>query len=337
MIHRIRPDVHLPISIKAFQYQKGAYTETEGLNIASLSDALSQAGISWINVDGLHQPELIQQLGEVLHIHQLTREDILNPEQRPKAEEFDAYLLVVINMLYPDPSPKGIALEQISFLLGPTFVISFQEHPADVFEEVRKRIRNPTARIHQHKADYLLYLLMDAVIDHYYAVIDQIEDQVEELEEQIQQGLSAFDLTAIQQEKRELIQLRKSVYPMREVLNHLTHPDRKLIQPKTQRFFKDLQEKVHQVMEGIDTQRDLLSSLQDLHLALQGQKMNEIMKVLTIISTLFIPLTFLAGIYGMNFDYMPETKWEGGYFGVLGVMLIIGIALLIFFRRKKWL
>jgi magnesium transporter len=337
MLQRIQSDSDQPVLISAFQYHGGRSTETPELPVGSIHDYLSPEAISWINIDGVHQGDLIQELGRQLHIHPLTLEDILDPEQRPKLEEFDEYQLVVINMMYLDEKKESILLEQVSFVLGENYVISFQEHPFDVFEDIRQRIRNPQSRLHRHRADYLLYLLMDAVIDHYFAVLGKLDERIDDLEEEMEEGLTSEDLRTIQDQKRQLIHLRKSIHPMREVLNQLMHPDRKFIVSKTQRYFRDLQEQIHQISETIESNREILKNLQDLHISLESQKMNEVMKVLTIIATLFIPLTFIAGIYGMNFDHMPELQWQYGYYTIWGIMLVMASGMLYYFRKKRWL
>lgn len=293
--------------------------------------------VTWINVDGLKNQRLLERMGEVFGLHPLVREDILNTEQRPKLEDYDTYDYLVLKMLRYDKEENAIDVEQVSIILGPNFVISFQEKPGDVFDIIRDRIRTNKGRIRKMGSDYLAYALLDAVIDNYFTILENVSEQIELLEDNLIENPDPEILTTLHELKREVIYFKKAVWPLRELLSALIRNDSKLIKKTTQLYIRDLYDHTVQVIDSIETFRDLIASTLDIYLSSVSNKMNQVMKVLTIIATIFIPLTFIAGVYGMNFKYMPELEWRPGYFVVLGVMLAIGVTMVVLFRRKRWL
>ena len=293
--------------------------------------------VTWINIDGIHQVEIIEKIGKHFNIHPLILEDILHTGQRPKMEDFEDYIFVVVKMIYYDDKDNEIRAEQLSVVLGSNFVISFQEKEGDVFDPVRDRIRKSKGRIRKMKADYLAYALLDTIVDHYFVVLEKLGEKIEDMEEQLVTNPTPETLQTIHTLKRELIFLRKSVWPLREVINVLERGESSLINESTGIYLRDVYDHTIQVIDTIETFRDMVSGMLDIYLSSISNKMNEVMKVLTIIATIFIPLTFIAGLYGMNFKYIPELEWHWGYPVLLFVMAGIGFLMLVYFRRKRWL
>jgi magnesium transporter len=293
--------------------------------------------VTWINIDGLHSIETIEKIGKNFELHPLILEDILNTGQRPKCEDYENCLFMVLKMLTYNDESNSIQPEQVSFVLGQNFVISFQEAVGDVFEQIRDRIRNAKGRIRKMSADYLAYALTDAIVDNYFLILEKMGEQIESMEEELIAKPSDKTVRMIHSLKRELIFLRKSVWPLRELINSLQKTESSLIMDSTEPYLRDVYDHTIQVIDTVESLRDMVSGMLDIYLSSISNRMNAVMKVLTIIATIFIPLTFVAGIYGMNFKYMPELEWKWGYLAVLIVMVIIGICMLIYFRRKKWL
>lgn len=293
--------------------------------------------VSWINVDGLHDTEIIASIGNHFELHPLLLEDVLNTQHRPKVEEFDNYLFLTLKTLAISKDGMSVISEQISFVLGKGWVISFQEQEGDIFNTLLQHLREFKDPIRKKGADYLLYRLIDTVVDYYFFVTEHISEVTENLEEQVLHTPDNKSLQEIQHLKKQLINLRKAVIPLREAVATLEKDTTFLIEEGTTRYLKDVYEHIIHVNESIDVLRDTLTSIMDLYLSGVSNKMNQVMKVLTIIATIFIPLTFIAGIYGMNFDYMPELHWKYGYFGVWGIMIIVLIIMVIYFKRKRWL
>jgi magnesium transporter len=293
--------------------------------------------VTWINVDGLHDVEIIDKIGRHFGIHPLTQEDIVNTGHRPKAEDFEDYEYIVLKMLTYDEDQNRITAEQVSFILGPHYLISFQETEGDVFNLVRERIRKVKGRIRKSGSDYLAYALIDAIVDHYFLVLEKIGEKIELLEEDLLGDTQTKTLQSIHHLKREMIFFRKQVWPIREILSYLMKEETSLIQETTQVFIRDLYDHTIQVMDTIESFRDVLSGLQDLYLSTVSNRMNEVMKVLTIMATIFIPLTFIAGIYGMNFEYMPELEWPWAYPALWILLIAIFLFMIFWFKRKKWL
>ena len=294
--------------------------------------------VTWINVDGLHDVELIHQLGEAFGVHPLIQEDILNTDQRPKLEDFGEYLYLVLKMLsYQKEKNHRIFIEQVSFILKPGLVISFQEEKKqDVFEPVRDRIRNSKGLIRKMGSDYLMYSLMDAIVDNYFIILENMEEQIEGVEKAFLSHQSNHILEHIHHLKKEMIILRKAVWPLRDVLSTLAREGSSLIQSTTQMYVRDIYDHAIQVIEVIESFRDIISEMLEVHLSTLSNRMNSIVKVLTMITTVFMPLSFIAGVYGMNFRHMPELEWRWGYPVVLGAMLFAGACMFIFFKKKKW-
>jgi len=293
--------------------------------------------ITWINIDGIQRIDVIEKIGKHFNLHPLALEDIVNTGQRPKMEDFVDYIFVVLKMLYYDEKERETKAEQLSLVLGPNWVISFQENEGDVFDPIRERIRADKGRIRKMGADYLVYALIDAVVDNYFIILEKIGEKIEEIEDELVANPAPETLQAIHNLKRQMIFLRKSVWPLREVISRLERWESQLINKSTDIYLRDVYDHTIQVIDAIETFRDMLSGMLDIYLSSVSNRMNEVMKVLTIIATIFIPLTLVAGLYGMNFRYMPELEWPWGYPLVLFFMFAIGVLMLIYFRKKKWL
>ncbi len=293
--------------------------------------------VTWINIDGLHDVELIEKVGTHFGIHSLTLEDIVNTGQRPKVEDFEDYIYLVFKMLRFDETTGHIASEQVSLILGPHYLVSFQEAEGDVFNFVRERIRKGRVRIRKSGPDYLAYALIDAVVDHYFLILEKIGEKIELFEDRVHAEPTPEILQNIHALKREIIYFRKQVWPVREVLNVWQKTESHLMQEAHKVFISDVYDHTIQVIDTIESFRDIIAGMMDLYLSTISNRMNEVMKVLTIMATIFIPLTFVAGIYGMNFKFMPELEWRWSY-PVLWILLIgIFVSMLFYFKRKKWL
>lgn len=294
-------------------------------------------GIEWLDVVGLHDTALIEQIGKKFSIHPLALEDILNTEQRPKIDEYDDFLYIVLKMLDLDEETGALTIEQVSFILKENLVISFQERKGDVFDSVRERIRNTAGRFRKLGADYLLYALMDSVVDNYFVILEKIGEQVEETEELLLTHPDQETVRSIYRMKRELLTLRHAVWPLREAVSSIRKTEHILVQSQTQTYFSDLYDHVIQNIDTVENFRETVSGMLDLYLSSISNRMNEVMRVLTVIATLFIPLTFVVGVYGMNFKYMPELEWHWGYPFVWILMACIALVMMYWFKRKKWL
>ncbi|WP_242206134.1 magnesium/cobalt transporter CorA [Aestuariivivens insulae] len=325
------------LSIELFDFNKEQYVEKELQNVEeSFSFKLSDS-TTWINLNGLNHVNDIETLGTHYNLHPLVLEDIVNISHRPKIDEYDDYLFVIVKMLHYDANESMVS-EQVSFVLGKNYVLSFQEAEGDVFDNVRDRIRFAKGRVRHMQADYLLYILIDAIVDHYFSVTELLGDKIEDLESDIFSGnITDHTTKNIQNLKREILRVRRSIFPLREVINRFEKNDNSLIHKKTISYYKDIYDHLTQVSENIDIYREMIWSLMDMYMTTISNKMNEVMKVLTIMASIFIPLTFIAGIYGMNFNYMPELHYKYGYFVVWGVMIVLFLGMLYFFKRKKWL
>lgn len=294
--------------------------------------------VTWVQMVGLEDTHKLEELGAVFGLHSLTLEDILNTDQRPKMEDFGEYIYVVLKTFYDTPDHRDdIAPEQISIVLGAGFVISFQERESALFNSIVERIMAGKGRLRKSGADYLAYSLVDTIVDHYFGILETLGERIEGTEEALIKSPSTETLQAIQHLKRKMLFLRKSVWPLRETINSLGRVESSLIHESSVIYFKDIYDHTIQVIDTIETFRDMLSGMLDIYLSSISNRMNEIMKMLTIIATIFMPLTFLAGVYGMNFKYMPELEWPWGYFIVLAVMITIAVSMLFYFRKRKWL
>lgn len=292
--------------------------------------------ITWFNIDGLNNVEEIEKLGDYYELHPLVMEDIVNTGQRPKIEEYKDYLFIVAKMLYYKNG--DLENEHISLIVGKNYVLSFQESNGDVFDPVRERIEFSKGRIRSRSADYLMFALLDAIIDNYFLVIDDMSDRIETLEASLFTAEPSDNITyEIQELKRNILRIRRAVFPLREVIGRLEKIETPLIEEQTVNFIRDLHDHIIQIVENIDIYREMIWGLMDMYMTTISNKMNEVMKVLTIMASIFIPLTFIAGIYGMNFEFMPELQWKYSYFVLWGIMIIIFLAMLYYFKRKKWL
>ena len=325
------------VKLSVINYDQVNLEEKEINKVEEVFSFRKKPAVTWLNVDGVHQIEMLEQVGEHFGLHPLVLEDIASTGQRPKMEDFDDYIFVVLRMLRFDEKENETKTEQISLLLGPDFVISFQEKEGDVFDLIRERIRNNKGRIRKMGADYLAYALIDAVVDNYFMILEKLGETIEEIEEKLVTNPTSETLHTLHDLKREMVFLRKSVWPLREVINRLERSESPLINKSTYVYLRDVYDHTIQVIDAVETFRDMLSGMLDIYLSSVSNRMNEVMKVLTIIATIFIPLTFIAGIYGMNFRYMPELEQAWSYPAILILMLIMTIVMLVYFRRKKWM
>lgn len=326
------------VTIHLLDYDEQNFQEKDVTDVEDCFPFKRTSTVTWINVRGIHDVGLIEKLGNHFGLHPLVLEDIANTEHRPKLEEFDNdYLFVTLKMLGYDESQMQVTIQQASIILGKNFVISFQEGKKDVFEAVRNRIRNGKGRIRKSGADYLYYALIDAIVDGYFVILEKIGDAVEDIEEVLVKTPGSETLSSLHTLKTQLISLRKSVWPLREVISGLERAETTLIKKPTRIYLRDVYDHTIQVIDNVETFRDITSGMLDIYLSSVSNKMNEVMKVLTIFASIFIPLTFIAGVYGMNFENMPELSWGWGYPVLLGIMATAGIGMVIYFRRKKWL
>ncbi len=323
--------------ITIMDYDEKNLTEKEAKSVEECFPFKKKPTVTWINVDGLHDIKLIEKIGEHFDLHPLVLEDIVNTNQRPKYEDYGDYVYIVLKMLYFNGNNDEIKAEQVSIIIGQGFIISFQEEEGDVFNPVRERIRNSKGRIRKMGTDYLAYALLDAIIDNYFIILEKLGEMIEDMEEELVKDPSPGTLRIIHKLKTETIFLRKSVWPLREVINSLERKESSLIRENTIPFLRDLYDHTIQVIDSVETFRDLISGMLDIYLSSISNKMNSIMKVLTIIATIFIPLTFIAGIYGMNFKFMPELEWQWSYPFIWAVMIFIFVGMLFYFKRKDWI
>ncbi len=322
-------------TIEVMQYDGETLLERPDLDLDNAVALPTPERVTWLNIIGLHETGTLERLGEAFGLHPLTVEDIASVGQRPKLEGFDDYLYIVLRMLRLDNG--RVEQEQISLVLGRNVLLTFQEHPGDVFEPVRERIRQNKGRIRKLDADYLAYTLIDVIIDNYFIVLEHLSDELELLEEHVFADPGPSVPERINQLKREMLSLRKVIWPLRELMAGLQREESSLLSRTVLTFLRDAYDHAIQAIDTVETLRDMLSGLQDAYLSSVSLRMNEVMKVLTIIATIFIPLSFLVGVYGMNFDVMPELHFRYGYFVLWGVMLAITAGMLLYFRRRKWL
>ena len=325
------------VNITCLEYNAADLRERQVNTPANLSDIVpTDRYVTWVNIDGLHDVGLIEGVGRRFGIHALVLEDILNTSQRPKLEDFEDYLFITLKM-FDVEEDGGVETEQASIILGKDYVLSFSEDVRDSLTLIKDRLRRGKGKIRSGGGDYLVYALLDAIVDQYFLVLDRYNQTIESLEDEILEDPGPETLSSIHAAKRELIFFHRHIWPLRDILGQLKKGDLPHVQETSRIYIADVYDHLTQVIETTEAFRDILSGLQDLYLSTLSHKMNEVMKVLTIIATLFIPLTFIAGIYGMNFDYMPELRWPWGYFGIWGVMIAVTVGLLFYFRRKKWL
>lgn len=325
------------VGITVIDYDEQQVTEKRVGSVEECFPFKQTPTVTWINIDGLHEVQVIEKLGKAFDLHPLILEDVLSTGQRPKFEDYGNCIFIVLRMLRYSDEYEGVESEQVSFVLGSSFVLSFQERVGDVFDPVRDRIRNGKGRIRKMGADYLTYSLVDAIVDSYFGILEKVGDRTEGLEDELISDPEERTLHQIYALKREMISLRRSIWPLRELINGVQRSDSALISESTGVYLRDIYDHTIQIIDTIESLRDVVSGMLDTYLSSISNRMNAVMKVLTIIATIFIPLTYVAGIYGMNFEHMPELQWRWSYPLLWLLMLAIAGAMVVYFRRKKWL
>ena len=324
------------IRIRLINYDESSFFDKETEAAEEYCAARASTGITWVNVDGIHQTELFQKIGDCFGLHPLVLEDIMNTDQRPKMEDFGDYVYLVMKMLSINGQGE-IAAEQVSLILGKNFVLSFREQKSDMFEPIVERIKSGKGFIRKAGADYLAYALLDAVVDHYFVVLEKREEEIDALEEEVVINATPNTLQRIHKLRRELIFLRKAILPFRSVIGALERGESPFFEQTSRIYLRDIYDHTIHIIDTLETFRDLATGLLDIYLSSVSNRMNSVMRVLTVIATIFMPLTFLAGVYGMNFKHMPELEWTWGYPAVLLLMATVGISMQVYFRKKKWL
>ena len=325
-----------PVRLQIFQYDGEHVEDRDVLRVEQAAPLEGDDRISWINVNGIHDSDVLRRIGESFGIHPLVLEDIQSREQRPKVDDYGQYVFLILRMLQYDGERRELVSEQVSFVLGERFVISFQEREGDVFDPIRSRLLQGKGRIRAAGADYLLYSLIDAVVDHYFVVLEGLEERMDEIEHEVLLSPNRATLNAIYSLKHETLGLRRSVWPLREVISSLEKGGSGLITQPTVLYLRDIYDHAIQVIDTIEMFRETVASLLDVYLNNLSHRMNAVMKVLTVIATIFIPLTFIAGIYGMNFEHMPELGWPWAYPALWGVMILLATGMIVLFKRKDW-
>ncbi|MFX1534261.1 MAG: magnesium/cobalt transporter CorA [Promethearchaeota archaeon] len=325
------------VTTTVLDYDENQIEQTSVSTIKEFHSFLNKPTVTWINVDGLHDIKLLEEYGKEFQLHPLTLEDIIHTDQRPKVEEYANYLFIILKMLDYEVEREEIIIEQVSLILSENIVLSFQERTGDVFNLVRDRIIHKKGTIRRKKADYLVHALIDVIVDHYFIILEKLQEKIEILEEELVINPMPQTLRKIHSLRTNMIFVRKAIWPLREVVSLLQRSGSRFIQEDTQKYIRDVYDHTIQVIETVETLRDVVSGMLDIYLSSVSNKMNEVMKVLTIIATIAIPLTVISGIYGMNFEVMPELKWVFGYPFTLILMGLVVITMLVYFWRKKWL
>lgn len=323
------------VTVTVFRYSGADCEELQQEQVDGLSQPVDETVI-WINVGGVHRVEMVEALGKQFSLHPLMLEDVANTDQRPKLDDYETYFFLVIKMLSLTKRNE-IAVEQVSLVLGRNYVISFQENGTDVFQPVRERLRGGKGRLRQTGADYLLYALVDAIVDQYFAVLESLGEKIEALQQTVVDDPRPETLNDIHALKRQLLFLRRAVWPLRDVMNNLSRSTCPFLQEPTKVFFRDVYDHVVQIVDTIETLREMVSASLDIYLSSVSYRLNAVMRVLTVITTIFMPLSFIASIYGMNFEHMPELQSRWGYPLVLSVMTAVGVGMLLLFKKKRWL
>ena len=324
------------VTLRAMSYDAASFREFDPATMEELLSLKESNAVNWIQVVGLREEKVIERLGTCFGIHPLVMEDILEANHRPKLEDYGDYLYIILRAF--NPKDKSYSkTEQISLIIGKNYVLTFHDHDELLFDTLGNRLREGKGRLRTLGADYLAYAILDVVVDHYFSVVETLGESIEELEDKLVLQPNRNTLQKIHRLKHAILVLRKAVWPLRDVVGTLSRGESELIQPSTLLYLRDVYDHMIQVIDTLETYRDLLSGMLDIYLSSISNHMNQIMKVLTIISTIFIPLTFIVGIYGMNFKYMPELEWEWGYPAVWCIMLLITVVMIDFFRRRKWL
>ena len=325
------------VRLRLMEFDAENLRETEVDSAEATFSIRDNPPVGWLNLDGLHDPEAMKAIRDHFGLHLLVMEDVMTPGHRAKMEEYDGYLFMVVPMLSFHEESLTVQVEQLSLVLGKNWVLTFQERVGDVFEPVRERLRTAYGRIRNRGADYLAYALLDAVVDRYFVILEQLGDVAEELDLRILHDTTSETLQGVSHLKRELLLMRKAIWPLREAVSSLVRTESSLVNETTQVFLRDVHDHTIQIIDTVETLRDLAASMTDLYLSTLGQKTNDVMKVLTIMASIFIPLTFIAGIYGMNFEHMPELRIPWAYPALWGVMILVAGAMVVYFRKKRWL
>jgi len=324
------------VRITVIDYDETHFQERELETIEECFPFRDTPTATWINIDGIHKGDIIESIGRHFGVHPLVLEDLMSTGQRPKMENYDDYVFIVLRMLTYHEQEDEIEDEQVSLIIGRNFVVSFQESEGDIFDPIRERIRNDGGRVRKMKADYLTYVLMDVIVDNYFAIVEKLGEKAESLEDEMLDHPMPATMHEVNLLRRKVIFLRKAIWPLREAISALQRGESSLFSDTTLLYFRDLHDHSIQLIDTIETLREIISDMLNLYLSSVSNRLNQIMKVLTIISTIFIPLTFIAGIYGMNFEFMPELKWRLGYPIILSVMFLIGISMLVSFKKRRW-
>jgi magnesium transporter len=325
------------VTISFVEYDEETIIEKKPKAIDECFPIIDTPTLKWINITGVHQVEIIEKIGAHLNLHPLLLEDIMNTEQRPKIEDFGDYIFITLKMLTYDDKDEEIDLEQLSIILGKNYVITFEEKAVNALDIIISRLRKANNRAKLMQPDYLAYAMIDIVVDSYYILLDKINDLIEYLEDEMLIHPRPAILEDIYELRRNLMFMHKSVFPLREMIRSLRRLDSLLVRPSTRFYLEDVHDHVMHIMDSIDVYRDMVTSMLDTYLSSISNKLNDVMRILAIFTSIFIPLTFITGVYGMNFSFMPEKDWKFGYFFTWGVMITIAITMLMFFRRKKWL
>ena len=335
LVH-VGEEIDQPVIITLIEYDKDTYSQKEMDSIDDCFPISDTQTIKWINVSGVHNIEIVEKIGKYLNLHPLILEDIVNTEQRPRIEDFEDYVFVTLKMLTYDETDGEIDLEQLSIIFGKNYVITFEEKPVNVLDIFVNRLKTGGTKARLLNPDYLAYCLIDIVVDNYFALLDKLNELIEDLEDVIIENPTSEVLQDIYELKRELLLLRKSVLPLREIVGSLSRLKNPLIQESTLFYLEDVYDHVRQIMDTVDIYKEMISSMLDTYTSSISIKLNDVMKLLTIFASIFIPLTFITGVYGMNFSHMPEINWKFGYYFTWAIMLVISVGMLFFFRKKKW-
>ncbi len=321
------------VRLRVLDYNQSTFRELSIEEISQCAAFTASDSVSWIDVDGIHDGRIVESLGKMFDIHPLVLEDVMNSQSRPKVEFFDAYTFITLKMLELEAGSKELNSEQLSLIIGDKFLLMFQERPGDSFNPIRERIRTAKGKVRSKDAYYLAYLLLDTVVDNYIHVSEELAKQIEVLEASILKRPTEFTLHRILRLRQELLDFKRSIDPLKEAINTVTRE----LDDEISKYYRDLYDHIIYESENLAVYREMLANLLDLYHSSLNIRTNQVMKVLTIVTTIFVPLTFIVGIYGMNFDYMPELRWHYGYPSLMGLMLIIVVGMLLYFRKKRWL
>lgn len=325
-----------PVAIRVLEFSEDSFREKVLQSVQECETYRDRRKVFWLNLDGVHNIDIIKKIGKCFDLHPLLQEDIANTQHRPNVEDFGSYIFLAMKVLTLDPQKRNVHSDHVSFILGRNYVLSFQERPGDIFEPIKERLADDKGGIRAFGPDYLVYALIDIIVDQYFLLLENYNEQMEILENAIIRNPGPEALQKIHKLKREMISVRRAIWPLREIIASLEKFESAVIAKKTQFYFRDIYDHVIHILDSLSAYRDTLSGLTDIYLSSVSNRMNAIMKVLTVIATIFIPLTFITGIYGMNFEHMPELESQWGYPAVLFFMFLIGIGMLVYFKKKRW-